>query len=304
MKIITITPSPAVDLHLLAESFVAGEYNTARAVSRDIAGKGVNLSRALTASGIDNLAVVFLDPEDEGEFVGSLEAIGMRVLSIPISGGVRQNINIHHRGGETVISTDAPRVGAEHIRLAEGKLLPLVDSETYVVLSGSISSSSDTDAILSLLYSLKSRGASLIIDSRSLSLEEIVALRPHLIKPNEDEAEALSGIPVTGSLSAEGIACAIRDMGCEGVLLTLGGSGAVLADATGVYYTDAPRVEVRSTVGAGDSTIAGYLASVALGEVGRDRLCRAVAFGSAACIEVGTLPPRPEVIEQLLREMR
>lgn len=303
MKIITITPSPAIDLHLRVEGLIVGEYNTATLERRDMAGKGVNLSRALTASGIDNLAVVFPGIEDEAEFLAPLHAIGMRTLSIATEGRVRQNINIHTKDGDTVISTDGAPVTAAHIARAEAALLPEIDEETYIVLSGSISTASDKDAILAMLYRMRARGARLILDSRSLTLEEIIALGPHLIKPNEAEAEALTGMSCDSIDAAVLTAGAIRDMGCEGVLLTLGGKGAVLATPTGIYTTPSPRVDVLSTVGAGDSTIAGYLASLALGEVGRDRLLRAVAFGSAACLEVGTLPPRPEKIERILVEL-
>lgn len=303
MKIITITPSPAIDLHLRAEGLIVGEYNTAKVIRRDMAGKGVNLSRALTTSGIDNLAVVFPGREDEAAFLAPLDAIGMRTLSVGVEGRVRQNINIHLADGETVISTDGAPITAEHIARAEAEMLTEIDEETYIVLSGSISTTSDKEAMLAMLYRMKARGVRLILDSRSLTLEEIIALRPYLIKPNEAEAEALTGMPCDSIATAVITATAIRDMGCERVLLTLGGKGAVLATPTGVYTTTSPKVEVLSTVGAGDSTIAGYLASRALGEDDYASLCRAVAFGSAACTEEGTSPPRPEVIERLLASM-
>ncbi len=304
MKIITITPSPAYDLHLSMDTLAVGGYNTASILRRDSAGKGINLSRALAANGIDSLAALFLGRASAEDFLSPPRALGMRLLPILTEGSVRENINIHTGDGETVIATGGPAVTAEHIREAEAALLPLVDSEAYVVLSGSISPTSDKMAILAMLYSFKAKGARLILDTRSLTLEEIIALRPYLIKPNGAEAEALTGLSVRDIPGGISAALAIRDMGCEGVLLTLGGDGAVLAVKEGVYTAASPRVEVRSTVGAGDSTVAGYLASLSLGEQSAAlNLARAVAFGSAACMEEGSAPPRPEVVEELLSKI-
>lgn len=304
MNIITITLNPAVDLHLSSEALIPGSHNTAKLIRRDSAGKGINVSRALLANGITSHAVVFLGKERYDDYLLPLTSLGMKVLPILVDGKVRENVNIQVGDKETVIATDGPSVNAEEVRLAEDAILPLIGIDTYAVLSGSIPKGSDKDAILSMLYEIKSRGAKLIIDSRSLSIEEIIALHPHVIKPNGEEAEALTGITVKSVDDGVRAAEAVREMGCENVMLTLGASGAVLASKEGVYVAKAPSVEVLSSVGAGDSTIAGYLASMALGETVSDNLRRAIAFGSAACMAEGSLPPSPSNVASLLSKIQ
>ena len=89
----------------------------------------------------------------------------------------------------------------------------------------------------------------------------------------------------------------------ENVLLSLGGEGAILASAEGVYHAVTPKIEVLSTIGAGDSTIAGFLSAMAEGCSKPLSLARAVAFGSAACLSEGTAPPKPEDVKKLLQEI-
>lgn len=300
MNIITITPNPALDTHLESENFSRGGYNKARIIRRDSGGKGINLSRALAASSVDNSCFMMLGKEGAEGFILPLYNIGMNIEVIYTEGTVRENMNIHHGGEETVISTDGPAVSAREVAELEQRLMPLVDKDSLVALCGSISEGSDKDAFLSLLYKLKANGARLVIDSKSLSAEEIIPLKPYLIKPNESEAELLTGLRPENLSDAARIAAALRDMGCECVMLTMGELGAVLASPSGIFVASAPRVEAKSTVGAGDSSIAGFLAAIARGEDYPKALARAVAFGASACMEEGSLPPMPENISAML----
>ena len=168
------------------------------------------------------------------------------------------------------------------------------------MLCGSLSDSTDKGAVLSALYEFKRLGARLVIDSRSLSAEEIIALRPYLIKPNEREAYELTGMSASTPEEAAKIAVSLRDMGCENVLVTLGKDGAALASPEGVFIAASPKISAISTVGAGDSTVAGFLAS---GALGADALSLAMAFGSAACLSEGSTAPDPCQIKRLEKEI-
>ena len=172
-----------------------------------------------------------------------------------------------------------------------------------VCLCGSIADGSDKDAIISLLVELKEAGALLVIDSKSLSTEEILFLKPYLIKPNEEEAELLSGMRPLSLEDAARIAAALRDGGCENVMLTMGKSGAALASSDGVYIAGVPSISAVSTVGAGDSSIAGFLAAVADGMNSAGALALAVAYGSAACMEEGRMPPSPKNVSSVLQKV-
>ena len=240
MNIITLTLNPALDVHLSCEALTLGEYNKVCPVSRDCGGKGVNLSRALCVNSVDNTCIVVLGKEDADKFILPLYNIGMRVECILADGRVRENINIHHADRETVIATDGPAVGAKELCALRDKLLSMVSEGDIVALCGSLSAGTDKEAVLALLYELKRMGARLVIDSKSVTAEELLSLKPYLIKPNEEEAELLTGIRPKSLADAANIAAAIRDSGCEQVMLTMGGMGTIIVLSREFPWTGKP----------------------------------------------------------------
>ena len=303
MNIITITLNPAVDLHYSLERLTPLGYNEARFMRRDSGGKGVNLSRALLAGGVKSTCYIALGKAGAEEFLSPIRECGIDPLVTLVDGRARENINLMQDGGETVIASVGPRLGEPELADMEKKLAPLVDSDTVIVLAGSIPKGTDKYAVLKILMKFHRQGAKIAVDSKSFDLEDIIPLSPYLAKPNEDEAQSLTGIAVTDKDSAIKAALAIRDMGVEAVLLSMGADGAVLATESGVYVANAPRITPVSTVGAGDSTLGGFLASKFSGMSDADSLRSAVAFGSAACLEEGSMPPRSAVIKKLLPEI-
>lgn len=291
MNIITLTPNPAIDIHLACDSFKAGKYNPSRTISRESGGKGVNVSRALAENGVPNICFIMLGRKRAESYLEPLADYNMTVKCSFTEGACRENINIHHGNSETVIAGDGPSVTRENVDDFLKSLKQYSGEGTYLVLSGSISSTSDKEAILKALYKLSRSGVSIIIDSKSYTLEEILPLKPYLIKPNEEEVELLTGIEVKTDSDAITAAKAIFDMGIKNVLLTRGSGSAVLACEDGIYLAKPPRVEVKSTVGAGDSTVAGFLLGVYRAFDAEECFRSAIAFGCAACTTEGTLPP-------------
>lgn len=303
MKIITLTLNPAFDLHCYADTFVPHSENLFEITARDAGGKGINVSRALTANGVENTAVCVVGRENGTEFLEGLRAEGLSVKAVETAGRIRENITLHEKeNAETRISfkgfaLDESQLTA--VREAMGE----IGEGCVVVFAGSAPEGLSEGAIVSFLQDIKSTGASLVIDSRALSLSAILSLRPMLIKPNKDEAEGALGIKLEGIEAAVNAANALHEKGVENVLLSLGGQGAILSCAAGTYYAPSPKIEVLSTVGAGDSTIAGFLSAKAEGLSDADALRRAVAFGSAACLLAGTAAPKPCDIAELLQKI-
>ncbi len=298
MKIITLTLNPAEDLHIYADGQSKGEKVT----SRHSGGKGVNLSRALHAYGVEHLTALAVGEDGSPEFLKSLYDFGLSVFSVEAKGNIRVNKNIHTRNGEIVENGGGVTVDKEAVAEFEKAFLPLANGDEYFAFSGSISPTSDKDAVFRFLLKLRDKGVKLILDSRSLSLEEIIFLHPHLIKPNQTEAENLTGLKITDINSAKSAALALSLMGVENVLLTLGEDGAILASGDVVYHAEVPKITPISTVGAGDSTIAGYLAARKGGLSAPETLRLAAAFGTAASLTEGSLPPLPGMIEEVLEE--
>ena len=303
MKITTLTLNPAFDLHCYADAFLPQRENLFEITARDAGGKGVNVSRALKANGVENAAVCIVGSENGEEFLASLRAEGLTVRAVKAAGRIRENITLHEKEkAET-------RISFKGFAADEGLLAAVLDAlgdlgeGSTVVFAGSAPEGLTEAALVAFLKRIKDTGASLAIDSRALSLSSILSLRPMLIKPNKDEAEAALGVTLQSIADATEAAEALHKKGVENVLLSLGGEGAILCADSGIYYAPCPEVAVLSTVGAGDSTVAGFLSAKAEGLSDAEALARAVAFGSAACMLAGTAAPRREDVAALIEKI-
>lgn len=298
MQIITLTLNPAFDVHCRAEQFLQGKENLARITSRQSAGKGINISRALVSNGIDNLALILVGQENGEEYTKGLA--GLNYTAIPTPGRIRENITIHTDcGEETRLSFPGFLADKACCTALEEKLHALCNTDTVLTVTGRLAEGMSMNWIKSLLASLPVR---LVIDSRSFSLADLQEIRPWLIKPNQEEVSAYLGRPVTSFVQVREQAEALHQAGIENVMISMGGDGALLCCREGCLVARPPKVEVRSTIGAGDSSIAGFLAA---GEADAQMQLRcAVAFGTAACMTEGILPPEAETVAAYFHEIQ
>lgn len=300
MNIVTLCLNPAFDVHCDIPDFAPYHENLARITRSDAGGKGINISRALCANGVENLAFVVLGEENASSFQQVLLRDGLTARTLTVKGRIRENITCHTPGmPETRISFEGFRMEEEQLQGVYELLADRVNGDTVVTFTGRAPAGVSMDEVKKLLRRFVERGARLVIDSRSFGLVDLLELKPWLIKPNQEEICAYLGQEIAQLEQAVVAAKGLHDEDIGNVMISLGGQGAVLACDEGVFAANAPQVEVRSTVGAGDSAIAGFLAAAAVGGGGQACLRSAVAYGSAACMTRGTMPPRPEEIARL-----
>ncbi|MBQ8508704.1 MAG: hexose kinase [Clostridia bacterium] len=290
--ITTLTLSPAFDVHVTIGEFRAGRENLAESVRRDVGGKGINISRALSAGGVDNRPLVVVGSANGREFLDGLRTVGLACDVIEQTGSIRENITIHPASGdETRLSfkgfTCTPDL------LEQVKFCLAVKPGDIVTFTGSLPGGICADAAEAFLIGLRDAGARLVIDSKSVTLDMLRRIKPWLIKPNAEEIESYFG--AMNETRLYHTAARLHEDGIENVMISLGGDGAILA-AEGVWRARVPKLDALSTIGAGDSAIAGFIAAEGDGD---ERLRRAVAYGSAACLREGTNPPLPEDIARI-----
>ena len=301
MKIVTLTLSAAYDVHCSAEKISLGCENHVCLLSRDAGGKGINISRALSAFGVESVALAVLGEENSHEFMEYLSHEGVSVTPIFTEGRIRENITVHEAGGiETRISFGSSAVPESVLTKIEEITSVTLTEGDVLTFTGSIPEGISRSAVTEYLKRERQRGIKVIVDSRSLTKEDVVSIGPYLIKPNEYEIQALSGSELYGADDARRTAEDLCTLGIENVMITLGKVGAVIASPEGSFFASAPSVEVSSTIGAGDSAIAGFIYAISNGESVASALCTSVAFGTAACLESGTKPPsRTNVLRML-----
>ncbi len=300
MKIITLTLNPAFDLHCTVNGFAAYRENLARLDAYEAGGKGVNISRALTANGVENLCFAVLGAENGNDFAERLAADGITTRTLTLPGRIRENLTIHTEGApETRISFPGFSAPEDLMEQVKNALSDRVEEGCFVTLTGSLPGGTSMTSVREFLGWLRRRGAHAVIDSKSFSLAELVEAKPYLIKPNQEEISTYLGRRIDTFDQVKEAAQELCEQGIAHVMISLGEKGALLCCAEGCFAATPPRIRALSTIGAGDSSIGGFLAAAVSGADARSRLRRAVAYGSAACMTEGTRPPKADDVQTL-----
>ncbi len=305
-EIKTVTLNPAFDLHYGMEKFIAGKENYVQSVVRGACGKGINTSRALAVNGVSNVAYVVLGEENGAEFASQLTRDGVTFVPFYTAGRIRENITLHPAADvETRISLDTFSLSEAVMLEMESRLLEDLHDGDLISFSGRLPRGISKERVISFLKKLIQVGARVIVDSNSFTPSELLLIHPWFIKPNEQEIEAFLGRTVSGIVDAADAARELVLRGvAEEVMISLGGEGAVWSDGVSRLHLAVPRLaHPISTIGAGDSTLAGLLAATAKGEPAAIALRTAVSFGTAACMTEGTLPPRPEDVLEVFSKV-
>ncbi len=307
--IVTLTANPSHDRTVtLSEPLRHGAVQRAVSVLSQAGGKGVNISRASVAAGVPTLAVLPA-PGDDDPFVLELLAAGIDCRPIDHPGDLRVNITISDPDGTTTklnspgpAMTDATRATlTEALRRRSG-------AGDWVVLAGSLPPGAPAGWYAELVGALADTGAKVAVDTSDEPLRALVERldsssrgAPHLMKPNGHELGSLTGHDgdelEKDPVAAARAGCELVERGVESVLVTLGGNGAVLVTDGGAWHASAPPITVVSTVGAGDSSLFGYLLAAIEDRSPGDRLALAVAYGSAAAGLPGTTIPHPHQVD-------
>lgn len=303
MKIVTLTLNPAFDVHCSCDNFKPYHESIAKVTAKDAGGKGVNISRALKVNGTENLAVVIVGEENGVEFCKALENDGLSVSAVWVKGRIRENITLHEtENPETRISFEGFSCKNDVLQEIKERIGE-VNGQTVITFTGSIPKGMEVSEVLAFLGQYRDKGAKIVIDSRSVSLQELLAFKPWLIKPNKDEAEAYAKRKIESESDAVMIARDVYEKGIDNVIVSLGGDGAVFAYKRGVMVAKTPDVPVCSTIGAGDSMLAGFIDGTSKGLNKEKVFKRAVAFGTAACMQEGTKPPLCQDVEELEKQV-
>ena len=302
--IITVTLNPSVDRTVeLGAALERGEVQRAVRTRQDPGGKGVNISRALQLSGENTLAV--LPADDNDPLLQALERAGVRYESISVGAPVRSNITVTEpQGITTKLNEPGPELDADTVERIVDLLIARCAGAQWLVLAGSVPPGPADNVYAHIINrvraALGSAAPRIAVDTSGTPMAEAVSetadSQPDIIKPNGEELAELLGRADGAALEADPAAAASAALtliarGVGAVLCTLGGNGAVLVTRDGAWHAIHEPVTVKSTVGAGDSALTGYLMAHVRGDSPEQCLRQAVAHGSAAATLPGTRMP-------------
>ena len=297
--IVTVTLNPSLDRTLVIDDLERGAVLRTSEPTLEPGGKGVNVTRVLTANGIASVAVLPVGGGEGAELSRLLEIAGVHAHFVPVKARTRSNITLAEGDG-TVTKLNEPGypLSGDDLDTITRELKAVVSRGDWVVISGSVPPGFTAAQYRALVESLTASGASLAIDTSGEALVASLAARPRLIKPNREELAELVGAPVDSIADVVAAAERVRDDGVEYVLTSLGADGAVLVGPAGVLVGESHVAIPRSTVGAGDCFLAGFLVKFSSDENDLGAaLTEALAWGAAATSLPGTAVPGPGDID-------
>ncbi|MEU5963390.1 1-phosphofructokinase [Micromonospora parva] len=289
--IVTVTLNPSLDRAVEVDSLTRGEVIRAATAHLDPGGKGVNVSRALLANGVPSVAVLPSGGDEGNQLIRLLQTEGVEVLAVSISGRTRSNITLAEPDGTvTKINEPGPAMSRAELDEVIDRVLARASSADWVVLCGSVPPGLPADAYAQLCRKLRIAGVRVAVDTSGPALREAALAGATVLKPNRDELADVVGTPLTDLDDVVDAAQCLRKWGAGTVVASLGADGAVLVDADGVRTGTCPVARPRSTVGAGDALLAGFLAA---GAQGAAALAEGLAWGAAAVSLPGSRMPGP-----------
>lgn len=259
--IYTVTLNPTLDYTVSLENFEKGGISYYEDPLCMPGGKGVNISLMLTSLGVENTALGLGAGSFGREAVRLLEESGCKTdfFFLP-EGNTRLNFLIRSSDGEeTKLNGRGPKASREAVAWLEEKLFRIQDGDS-LVMAGKALPSLPGDIYRRFLQKLEEKDVLTVVDAAGEALLETLSCHPFLIKPNQEELGELFGVEITELSVARDCACALQDKGARNVAVSLGEKGAMLLCEDGrALFCRAAKGEAVSTVGAGDSFVAGFL---------------------------------------------
>lgn len=302
--IYTLTLNPALDKTLTVPSFAPGKVNRVLDTRQDPGGKGINVSKALKELGSKNVAMGILGGSAGEYILNALADMGIESDFVFSKRPTRTNIKLFDP--VTRLTTDVNEAGGidpEDALSLKRKLLKALKAGDVCVISGRLDGLK-VDAG-EWIKDINALGAKVFLDTQGASLRAGVNSAAYMIKPNAEEMAELTGLPAdTFDKAAARAKEVLAASAVQAVLVSMGKAGAVYADRECVLYGESPEIQAASSVGAGDSMLAGFVHGLCEGLSAPERFKLSIACGAAAAQTQGSQSPKKDEVYSLLSQVK
>ena len=287
-QIVTVTLNPAIDQTIHVGNFLVGEVNRVGEVRQNAGGKGVNVASALADLGVATVATGLLGRGNAGLFEDLFRAKCIEDRFVRIEGSTRLGLKVVDDSCHRVTELNYPGLAADPEDL--GTLRAVVDElarpGTWFVLSGSVPPGTAPEIFAVLTRSIRARGGRVLLDTSGEPLRHALSETPDIVKPNQVELEQLIGTALDGVEDLSRVATSLITQGTRLVVVSMGSRGALFAQGRERLLAVPPKLAVRSTVGAGDTMVAGILLAQLRGLSLSDTARLATACGAHAVTRI------------------
>ncbi len=303
--IVTVTMNPAIDKTVDIESLERGGLNRISHVELDAGGKGINVSKTISALGGKSIATGFIAGNSGKVIQGVMNDWGIENDFIEVSGETRTNTKVFEKSGElTELNEPGPVAAEEDVKALLEKLEGYANEETLFVLAGSIPRGVEKDIYRQIIELVHKKGAKVLLDADGELFTKALEAGPDIIKPNRVELEQYAGMDyVASEQELLQVADKLMEKGIETVAVSMGKSGAIFLKENYKVRCPGLKVKAHSTVGAGDAMVAAlsYSWDERMADEDMVKMCMAVSAGAVTTI--GTKPPSREVVDTLISQV-
>lgn len=299
--IYTVTLNPTIDRTMLFPRVEVGALNRAERSHTDLSGKGVNVSIALRRLGLESTLWGFAAGTYGRLLISGLEAQAYRCAFDTVEGETRSNVTVIDQatGVTTKLNEPGPTVGEADLVALEERMAAALEAGDLVVMSGSLPPGAPNDTYARLVGVIQAHDAIAALDTSGPALEAGCRAQPDWIKPNDVEAESLTGSSLSSDRAIQQALEAMHQLGPKRILLSLGARGAVLSMDGHNWWATPPAIQEVSAIAAGDASFTGCLWASLHGLPG-DQIARwAVAAGTATAMVDGSAVAAREQMEQV-----
>ena len=258
--IYTITLNPALDRTIWIKATTPDDCNRIEDEQMYAGGKGIDVSKVLTSFGLNNKALGFVGGFAGEELEGMLINEGIACDFVRIAGRTRTNIIINDMatGNQTLFNARGPEISAYELMQIIHKVEDL-ERPDFVIISGSLPKGVNPEIYRKLIEISKSKKAKVILDTDGEALRIGLQGGPDIIKPNIHELSRIACRQLESLPCIVEAAEKIRESGLQIILVSMGCCGMLMISDEGRYLARPPEVEVKNTIGAGDSAVAGFV---------------------------------------------
>ena len=302
--ITAVCMNPSFDRTVEVDVLVPGEVNRIRSVREDVGGKGINVAATARRLGVDVQCIGCAGEESLQKLQSAMKRLGIPHAFVPVNGEVRTNMKVFSRDGSGVTELNEP--GTEISREQLDQFIALAQKEAVqseiMIFTGSLPPGCPQGIYCDLINAMGD--VPCVLDAVGEELLLGLSAHPLLVKPNLHELETTLGVELRTMRAIRDAAFKLLDMGARNVVVSMGSMGALFAGDGKAYFAPAVKVEVKSTVGAGDAMVAGLMK----GYLEHRQMLKAFRYGvaaGAATVQMeGTQPIEAEEFFRLLEQVR
>ncbi|ABM05235.1 1-phosphofructokinase [Psychromonas ingrahamii 37] len=305
LKVVTVTLNPALDLTGSLEALQTGSVNLIETGSLHPAGKGINVAKVLAELGAKVTVTGFLGTNNQASFVELFESLKINDQFIRVQGDTRINVKIVEKSGQVSdLNFPGVIVGESELAEFERTLFKLSKTHDVFVIAGSLPQGVTPEHCAGWIETLNKAGKKVFFDSSNKALAAGVNAHPYLVKPNDEELSALLNLPLKNTDEIKNAAQQLQQQGCHNVVISMGENGVLWLNQAGWLKSTPPKMEVVSTVGAGDTLVAGLCWSELNQWDKSQSLSFATALSALAVSQVGVGVEDIDQVEALQKNIK